>query len=173
MKPKSIKLFWTLGLLAVLLLASAVATVRLAPRLFPSQYVSDIYRAYADQPGIEATFLHNFPVNDTLSLDVTTLKATTDSAWAFLQNEFGITILPPEIEKLLSEGATSVDTWLALENNLKESISIKKYKPEEKIPNLRLVAVNRKDRTISIFTSETKEQRLALLSKKINELSNK
>ena len=164
MKPKSIKLFWTLGLLAVLLLASAVATVRLAPRLFPSQYVSDIYRAYADQPGIEATFLHNFPVNDTLSLDVTTLKAVTDSAWGKIMRDFNITPYPPEILKLID--SNSIQIRFVLKGTLST--------PQDSIPtNNDIQAFSQFKKYISIFNVETDAQIDAIFRQKTHETTSK
>ena len=46
MKPKKIKLFWALGLTATLVASATVALSILWPRLFPSLYVSDLYRRY-------------------------------------------------------------------------------------------------------------------------------
>ena len=98
MKPRKIKLFWTFGLLAVLLVCAVEVLCILA-----SRPVSDTYLRYSHVEGIEASYLHNFPVNDTISVDVTTLKAVTDSAWALLQNDFKIktpsSLIMDEIKK--------------------------------------------------------------------------
>jgi hypothetical protein len=69
----------------------------------PSPPVSDTYLRYSHVEGIEASYIRNFPVNDTLSIPVTTFKATTDSAWALLQNDFKIktpsSLIMDEIKK--------------------------------------------------------------------------
>ena len=69
MKPKKIKLFWTLGLTATLVASATVALSILWPRLFPSLYVSDLYRRYENNEYIRATEIHNFRVNDTLAVE--------------------------------------------------------------------------------------------------------
>ena len=52
--------------------------------------VSDLYRRYEHADGIAASYIHNFPVNDTLRVDVTLLEATTDSAWQALCADFAL-----------------------------------------------------------------------------------
>ena len=89
MKPKKIKLFWALGLTATLLASATVALSILWPRLFPSLYVSDLYRRYENNEYIRATEIHNFRVNDTLAVETLLLEASTDSAWCALLLDFG------------------------------------------------------------------------------------
>lgn len=99
MMPKSIKLFWLVS--AVLLLAAAVvsASLTLAARPGPG----DIYKTYAGRPDIEATFLRNYPLGDSIAVDVTILAATTDSAWAALRGDFGIAPIPKEALAFLGQ----------------------------------------------------------------------
>ena len=91
MMPGKIKVFWLVSL--VLVVAATAAT---AVKLWPRVEVSDLYRTYADVPGIDATFLHNFPLNDTLTIDVTILQATDSAGWERLKKDFSIADLPPE-----------------------------------------------------------------------------
>ena len=91
MMPGKIRAFWLVSL--VLVVAAAAATV---VRLWPRVEVGDLYRTYADVPGIDATFLHNFPLNDTLTIDVTILQATDSAGWERLRKDFSIADLPPE-----------------------------------------------------------------------------
>lgn len=60
----------------------------------PMRQVCDLYRRYEHADGIAASYIHNYRVNDTLTLDVTLLEATTDSGWARLVRDFCI----PRIE---------------------------------------------------------------------------
>ena len=91
MMPGKIRAFWLVSL--VLVVAAAAATV---VRLWPRVEVGDLYRTYADVPGIDATFLRNFPLNDTLTIDVTILHATDSAGWERLRKDFSIADLPPE-----------------------------------------------------------------------------
>ena len=75
-----------------LLVAAAVLAVGVAVWRYtaPQRHVSDLYRRYEHADGIAASYIHNFPVNDTLRVDVTLLEATTDSAWQALCADFAI-----------------------------------------------------------------------------------
>lgn len=63
----------------------------------PQQQVSDIYRCYEHADGIDASYIHNYPVNDTLSLDVTLLEANNDSSWQTLCSDFDISKVVEEM----------------------------------------------------------------------------
>lgn len=63
----------------------------------PQQQVSDIYRRYEHVDGIAASYIHNFRVNDSLTLDVTLLEATSDSGWQTLCSDFDISRVVEEM----------------------------------------------------------------------------
>ncbi len=84
-------------LVAAAILAVAVAVWRYTA---PQRQVSDLYRHYEHADGIAASYIHNFPVNDTLTLDVTLLEATTDSAWQALCADFALSDIVETIENL-------------------------------------------------------------------------
>jgi len=89
---------WILAFLLLTILGvSAVAAWRY---LLPERHVSDLYRRYENADGIAASYIHNFPVNDTLRVDVTLLEATTDSAWLALCTEFAITNIVDTIKQI-------------------------------------------------------------------------
>ena len=92
MIPGRIKLFWLVAL-AMVVAAGAVTFVLVSKS---RTEVGDLYRTYADMPGIDATFLHNFPLNDTLTIDVTILQATDSAGWERMKKDFAIADLPPE-----------------------------------------------------------------------------
>ena len=79
---------WILAFLLLTILG--VAAVAAWRYLLPERHVSDLYRRYHNADGIAASYIHNFPVNDTLTLDVTLLEATTDSAWQALCADFAL-----------------------------------------------------------------------------------
>ena len=88
---------WILAFLFLTLLG--VAAVAAWRYLLPKRHVSDIYRRYEHADGIAASYIHNFPVNDTLLLDVTLLEATTDSAFRQLLDDLSI----PEMDSSLMQ----------------------------------------------------------------------
>lgn len=84
----------------VVLTAVGVGCVAWWHYVRPQQQVSDLYRRYHNADGIAASYIHNFPVNDTLSLDVTLLEATTDSAWQALCADFAISNMVETIKQI-------------------------------------------------------------------------
>ena len=49
--------------------------------------------------GVRATYVKDYRINDTLTIGVTLLEATTDSGWAMLQEDFGLPVIPKEYEE--------------------------------------------------------------------------
>lgn len=88
-----------LTILMLLAVGAAVGTV-FCRHILPRWQVSDLYRRYEHADGIAASYIHNFPVNDTLTLDVTLLEATTDSAWQALCADFAISDIVETIEDI-------------------------------------------------------------------------
>ncbi len=69
--------------LLCLLLAGGVV-LALLPRCPMPWQCSKLYWQYRGQEGIEASYVRDYPVDDTTLVDVTLLRATTDSAWESL-----------------------------------------------------------------------------------------
>ena len=88
---------WILAFLLLTLLG--VAAVAAWRYLLPERHVNDLYRRYHNADGIAASYIPHFPVNDTLTLDVTLLEATTDSAWQALCADFAIIDIVKTIEQ--------------------------------------------------------------------------
>lgn len=60
---------------------------------------SELYNRYADKKGIEASFIKDYKVNDSVFVDITVLEARDSAGWKLLKEEFGIfdaKDLPPE-----------------------------------------------------------------------------
>ena len=77
--------FWPFVALLCLVAAGAVACLTAGAH---RPETSDVYRRYANLPGVDATFVKAYPVNDTLSVDVTLLQATDTAAWHQLSDDF-------------------------------------------------------------------------------------
>ena len=61
--------------------------------------ISELYNRYADKEGIEASYIKDYRVNDSVFVDVTVLEATSLVGWRTLKTEFDIIEaedLPPE-----------------------------------------------------------------------------
>ena len=87
----------------VVLTAVGVGCVAWWHYVRPQQQVSDLYRHYEHADGIAASYIHNYPVNDTLSLDVTLLEATSDCGWQTLCSDFAISKVVEEMLQIKHE----------------------------------------------------------------------
>ena len=54
----------------------------------PLAECSDIYRRYADTPGVNAAYIKDYRVNDTLTISATVLEATDSTGWETLYKDF-------------------------------------------------------------------------------------
>ena len=71
--------------IAVLL---SILAWKLWPRQLPSQQCDSIFLRYENNKHVSVAYFKDFPINDTTFVDVTTLHATTDSAWNALCDDF-------------------------------------------------------------------------------------
>ena len=85
-------------LVATVLSLGAVVAWRLWPRPLPPEECSELYRTYKDTPGIDATFIKDFHVNDTVYVDVTLLQAIDSAGWETLLSNVK---LPEEMHELI------------------------------------------------------------------------
>lgn len=109
---------------------------------------SELYNRYADKEGIEASFIKDYRVNDSIFVDVTVLEATSLVGWRTLKTEFDIIEaedLPPEER----------DIFNALYGNF---ISMKraipgKYNqaPDTNLWNDDVVAIERAEKRVTVF----------------------
>ena len=90
-----------LGLLVVVATVVVVQVVRYLPRVVPYWQCSEVYKRYSRVEGVRATYMKDYRINDTLTIGVTLLEATTDSGWAMLQENFGVPVVPKEYEELI------------------------------------------------------------------------
>lgn len=98
---------YLLPVLGLLIVAATLWCIR-HPRTLPENQCSPVYQHYAQVPGIQASFVKDFPLNDTLSIDVTFLQATTDSAWTLLRQDFGVKPLHNKIIERHGKNAVSM-----------------------------------------------------------------
>lgn len=82
--------FWTVFAIATVVALAAITVAMRWHRLFPYGEVSELYLRYADEEGVDATFIRGFQVNDTVSVDVTLLQATDSAGWERLIADFQV-----------------------------------------------------------------------------------
>lgn len=137
-----------------LVVAALVLVVKYHPRTVLVEECSQIYRDYADNPHIAVAFIKDFPVNDTLAVDVTTLQATTDSAWCALLFDFG---MPQELNELYNSDKS---LFIGEDVNTITKTYIDKNNPKKHLTKVntdsRLLIMSHAKKTMSIFMTEEK-----------------
>ncbi len=146
--------------IAVLL---SILTWKLWPRQLPPQQCDSFFLRYENNKHVSVAYFKDFPINDTTFVDVTTLHATTDSAWVCLCEEF----IPPEYpyefkEPLLYGQAVSQWTVSKTAPHIKVNLSSQN--------NYDLLVLSSKIKSVCIFHTENKEETLAIIAYQINEL---
>jgi len=145
-KPKQIILSAVI-FLAVLGVALAV---RLWPRTVPFDQCSDLYKQYADMEGIDATFIKNFKVNDTVFVDVTLLEATDSMGWTSLKKDFEVPNLPPDVQQFIDNGEDLIFVKVIPKSTTTDTIL--------DLYSFNLIAISHLKRTLTVFHIKNKEE---------------
>lgn len=125
---------------------------------------SELYNRYADKEGIEASFIKDYRVNDSIFVDVTVLEATTDSVWEELLHDFNMTLIPDEVLEYLNDKDLVV--WLAPKIDYSMSM-------DSVILNNDVISMVYLSKCICVFSIETEQQIKAVNFHQYDESSNK
>ena len=117
----------TLAIIAVGL--AVCAGFFLFPRQLTPEECGALYQRYKDAEGIDASFIKDFPVNDTLATDALLLEAATDSAWCELLLDFGaskdlISLYKTNKELFVGEDVYSITEFSVDKNNTNKHIPL-------------------------------------------------
>jgi len=134
-----------LCLLAFVAVTTVTLALRLAPRTLPPGLCGDLYRRYAGNPDIRASFIKDKRFDDSIYADMTILEALTDTGWALLQHDLAIPTLPKELEYRFYMDSDQV----SVKNINRANPSI----PADSIDsNNDLAVICRPRRTVSVFS---------------------
>jgi len=153
---------WLITIIYSLLLLGLGAVVIFMPQVVPMDKCSDLYKRYANIDGIEATFIKDYRVNDSVTVDVTLLEATTDSAWGEVLQYFGV----PDIS--LEDIDPGFEMFLRLVNRKDYTQS-----QDSVLLNNDVMSISYTKKTIGIFKTETLSQYLAVTHSKYDEMIDK
>ena len=156
-RSRHIRRFW-LWVGIGLLIELAVLTLWKRPYwFFHSDEVSEYYTRYAGTPGINAAFVKDYRVNDSLRLDVTVLEVTDSAVWEQTCEELHLLTtaqIPAEFRHLYFTP-----------NNFES------YIVKDTVEHRQTVFIyTRYNRTICIFHNVTDEQYDAIMAKNIDEI---
>ena len=139
MKPKQL-ILPSIIFLAIVLVALAV---RLWPRTVPFDRCSDLYKQYANVEGIDATFIKDYKVNDTVFVDVTLLEATDSVSWTTLKKDFDVPDPSPDFQQFIDSGEDLIYVKLIPKSTTTDTIL-------NSNPN-NVLAISHLKRTLTIF----------------------
>ena len=128
------------------------------PRTVPWEECSELYRHYAHADGIQAAYLHNYKVNDTLTIDATLLEATDSISWSSLKNNFKINNPSDQGKQAMARGEDNLEIGkLDIDNDL--------YKYD-------ICVASHRDRYIAIFHTSDQSQKDIIMEIIINKIFN-
>ena len=154
-------------LLCGLAVAAAFA-LKQCHRTLPESQCSEVYRRYAHVPGVEAAFVKGFPINDTVAVDVTLLRATDSAGWDFMIDAFG---LPTEVLETVKESSEfNIWVWRSPKNEPEKRIILSS---QNKDSILEIVVISFAEHQIGIFHSGSKEEEDAIMNYNLDRTTNK
>ena len=144
---------WPITILVCLFILGGGALILGWPRTVPFDQRSDLYKQYVAVEGINATYIKDYKVNDTVFVDVTLLEAIDSTGWDILKKDFEVASLPPELQQLVDNG---------------EDLVFTKMIPKPKIdtsdfPN-DLLAISHMIHTVTVFHINSEIEKYAVLN---------
>ncbi|MBP5541623.1 MAG: hypothetical protein J6X88_08260 [Bacteroidales bacterium] len=151
------KRYWILTLIGLVLCLGVAWAMKSMPRLLSDEECSLIYQRYADDPGIEASFVKGFRVNDTLAIDATLLHATDSAGWERLREELNLPKPNTIAAEFIKKGKDIIITYMT-----KKGGASKYDMDKENLNNNDIVGVSYLTQSIAIYHLSTWEQRIAV-----------
>lgn len=144
---------WPITLLVCLLILGGGGLILGWPRTVPFDQCSDLYKQYVAVEGINATYIKDYKVNDTVFVDVTLLEAIDSTGWDILKKDFEVASLPPELQQIVDNGEDLVFT---------KSISKSKIDTSD-FPN-DLLAISHMTHIVTVFHINSEIEKYAVLN---------
>lgn len=143
----------TLSIVLLCLLVALAGGVRLFRYYLPHEGPTNaLYEKYKDNPQVKASLLHDFRLNDTLAVDVTTLQATDSVGWETLKKDFHAFPLPENNQKKIDQGIDVISIHLAPKTDPTLPMDT------TDLLNNNVVAISRLHQTVSIFNVTTRAE---------------
>ena len=155
---------WLITILVCLLILGGGGAVLLLPQVVPFNQCSDVYKRYAKMDGVDATFIKDYKVNDSVVVSATLLETEDTCMWEKLCEDMhipSITKIPEEFKDLF----LSKNTFGYIVEKDSSLIA------EKDMCLKNLYVYSRMDMTICIFHSLTEEQYDAIIDKEMDDIS--
>ena len=141
-------------------------------RQLPNEECSAIFLRYKDNDHIKTAFIKDFPINDSITVDVTTLQATDSVGWATLVKDCKLNLTEFEQYKHLFKGKDYVILWSAYRGDPGAGIDPQRtnysnYQPDDSIETEECTA-SLTNHNVCIFHTFTYAERKAVFSNQFN-----
>ena len=136
--------------------------VKYLPGVVPYWQCSEVYKRYHKVEGVQATYIKNYPVNDTLTVGVTLLEATDSAGWEYLLHAFNI---PQEMIEDADSGL-DICTWQAIKDCPETRYDSWLSDDSDEVV-VEIVSMSIKNQEICIFHTQDKEEQNAVFDKRI------
>ena len=150
----------------VLLAVAAVLVVKYWHHTLPAEECGEVYCRYSNRDDLKVSFLKDFRINDSTTVDVTTITAKDSAGWEALQREMN------RSEEAIERSRNRIKEGHYVLTDYYCEIG----QPEHRIPfkegECWLVYVNHKEKTFYIFHIINHEQGYLIIRSKTRELYN-
>ena len=159
------------ALIIVVTVAVAVAWQH-RPRQLSDEECSAIFLRYKDNDHIQTAYTKDFPLNDSISVDVTTLQATDSISWATLIEDCHLDLTEFEQYSYLFKGKEYIILWSAYRGDPGASIdpqitNYNDHKPSDTIETEECTA-SLTNHNVCIFHTHTLAEREAVFKNRLN-----
>ena len=102
------KRMWPIKVLVFVVIVGGALAIRYGSSVVPYWQCSEVYKRYHKVEGVQATYIKNYPVNDTLTIGVTLLEATDSAGWEYLKQAFNIS---QEMQTMFKQACMDIIDW--------------------------------------------------------------
>ena len=149
----------------VLLAVAAVLVVKYWHHTLPAEECGEVYCRYSNRDDLKVSFLKDFRIDDSTTVDVTTLTAKDSAGWEALLREMNVNELTiVKQRKTVEEGNAIVSEYYCAKNHTEKRVSLKECM------NFDLVIYSYFEKTIYVFNAKTQEQGRRIQAHKNNEI---
>ena len=144
----------------------AVVAVKYLPALLCGGGESEVYHRYEHRDDLKVGFVKDYRIDDSTTVDVTTLTAKDSAGWEALLREMNVSDLIIEIcKKKKKKGNYTVAFYNCKKNHPEQHTEID-------IPNTDFVLYSYKEYTLYVFDITSRKQRNAIQTQRIKETFN-
>ncbi len=127
--------------------------------------LSEVYNRYKDRSDLRVAFVKEYRIDDSTTVDVTTLTAKDSAGWEALLREMNVNELTiVKQRKTVEEGNAIVSEYYCAKNHPEKRVSLKECM------NFDLVIYSYFEKTIYVFNAKTQEQGRRIQAHKNNEI---